>query len=501
MEPMLQVKNISKVFPGVQALTDVSIDFYPGEVHALVGENGAGKSTLIKIIAAVYSATSGEILFENKKVNFKTPREALDAGISVIQQELSIAPDLSVAENIFLGREPRKGILLDRKSMEANAQNILDEMGLKINAKSICSKLTAAEQQMVEIAKVVSKNSKVIIFDEPTSSLSDREIEALFKQIKRLKELGAAMIYITHRMKELFQICDNVTILRDGCKVKELEISNTTEEEIVSYMVGRDIGGYYNRQPHVPGEEALRVENLTREGLFKNVSFYARRGEIVAFSGLVGAGRTEVMEAVFGARKYDSGKITVFGKEVSFNSPADAIKNKLGFVTEDRRNTGIMVHKDVKMNISLPSIQDNSINGLFLDKSWEKITAEENVAKLSIKTPSIDTTLSTLSGGNQQKVVLAKWLVNNSEILILDEPTRGIDVNAKSEFYALMNDFVGKGGCIIMVSSEMPEVIGVADRVYVMREGEISGECQGEDINEQTLIRLASITSESQLTT
>ncbi|NLC74425.1 MAG: sugar ABC transporter ATP-binding protein, partial [Clostridiales bacterium] len=497
MKPLLQVINISKVFPGVKALTDVSIDFYPGEVHALVGENGAGKSTLIKIIAAVYTATSGEVLLESKNYNFKTPRDALNAGISVIQQELSIAPDLSVAENIFLGCEPKKGLLLDRKNMEADAQRILDDMGLRINAKAICSKLTAAEQQMVEIAKVVSKNSKVIIFDEPTSSLSDREIDALFTQINRLKKLGVTMIYITHRMKELFQVCDNVTILRDGCKVKEMRIADTTEAEIVSYMVGRDIGSYYNRHQHFLGQEALRVENLTRQGVFKDISFHACRGEIIAFSGLVGAGRTEVMEAIFGATQYDSGKVFVHGEEVSFKSPADAIKNKIGFVTEDRRNTGIMVHKNVKENISLPSIRENSKQGVFINRSWENSIAEESVDKFSIKTPGINTIISTLSGGNQQKVILAKWLVNNSEILILDEPTRGIDVNAKSEFYALMNDFVDKGGCIIMVSSEMPEVIGVSDRVYVMREGQISGECRGEDINEKTLIKLASITSDA----
>lgn len=497
MNPILQVKNISKVFPGVKALTDVSIDFYPGEVHALVGENGAGKSTLIKIIAAVYTATSGEVILQGKKQNFKNPREALDAGVSVIQQELSIAPDLTVAENIFIGREPKKGIILDRKKMEAETKVILDEMGLKINPKTVCSKLTAAEQQMVEIAKTVSKNSKVIIFDEPSSSLSEREIEALFKQIRKLKENGVAMIYITHRMQELLEVCDTVTILRDGCLVKKMSISETTEEEIVSNMVGRDIGSYYNRRQHNPSEEVVRVESLTKNGVFENVSFYACRGEIVAFSGLVGAGRTEVMEAIFGATKYNSGKISLFGEEVSFKSPSDAIKKKVGFVTEDRRITGIMVQKNVKENISLPSIKENSRQGIFLDKSWENAVAEKSVDTLSIKTPHVNSIISTLSGGNQQKVILARWLVNNSEILILDEPTRGIDVNAKSEFYALMNNFVANGGCIIMVSSEMPEVIGVSDRVYVMREGRISGECKGEDINEQQLIKLASITSDN----
>ncbi len=498
MEPILQVKNISKVFPGVKALTDISADFYPGEVHTLVGENGAGKSTLIKIISGVYTPTEGKVYLEGKEMHFTSPGQAIDAGIAVIHQELSIAKDLTVAENIYLGREPKKGKLLDRKKMNKDAQDILDFMKVHIKATQNAGKLNTAQQQMVEIAKVISKNAKVVVMDEPTSSLSDSEIEALFEQVRILKEKKVAIIYITHRMKELAQICERVTVLRDGCKVDTMMVKDVTEKQIVASMVGREMGDYYNKHEHTRGKEMLRVENLTQKGVFENISFTAYAGEIVGFSGLVGAGRTEVMEAIFGATHIDSGKIYLEGEEVHFNTPKDAINAQVGLVTEDRRRTGLLLKKKIKENISLPSLPSHKNSIGFVDTRWETDVAEEYMKKLKIKAPNIDTILSTLSGGNQQKVILSKWLVANSKVLILDEPTRGIDVNARSEFYTLMNDFVEAGGAIIMISSELPEVLGVSDRVIVMRGGKITGELSREEATEQSIMALASYTSDAE---
>lgn len=498
MEPNLQAIHIDKRFPGVNALTDVSIDFYPGEVHALLGENGAGKSTLIKILSGVYTPTSGKVVFEGNEMHFTAPGEALDKGIAVIHQELSIANDLTVAENVFLGAEPRinNGPLLDRAKMNRDTQALLDYMKVtNIKATDIARDLTAAQQQMVEIAKVISKKAKVVIMDEPTSSLSEHEINALFEQLDNLRNNQVTVIYISHRMAEIFRMCDRATILRDGCKVKTCMIKDTTESEIVNSMVGREIKDYYNRQAHTPGKEMLRVEGLTRKKEFKDISFTAYAGEILGFYGLVGAGRTEVMETIFGARRADAGKIFVEGKEVHFRSPKDAIEHNLGMVTEDRRRTGLMLQATLRHNIVLPSLPYHHRRFGFLDNKWETDIAQEMTQKLRVKTPSIQTIIANLSGGNQQKVILAKWLIANSKILILDEPTRGIDVNAKSEFYALMNDFVADGGCIIMVSSELPEMLGVADRIIVMREGVQGGEISGADATEQSVIQLASVQS------
>ena len=498
MEPNLQAIHIDKRFPGVNALTDVSIDFYPGEVHALLGENGAGKSTLIKILSGVYTPTSGKVVFEGNEMHFTAPGEALNKGIAVIHQELSIANDLTVAENVFLGAEPRinNGPLLDRAKMNRDTQALLDYMKVtNIKATDIARDLTAAQQQMVEIAKVISKKAKVVIMDEPTSSLSEHEINALFEQLDNLRNNQVTVIYISHRMAEIFRMCDRATILRDGCKVKTCMIKDTTESEIVNSMVGREIKDYYNRQAHTPGKEMLRVEGLTRKKEFKDISFTAYAGEILGFYGLVGAGRTEVMETIFGARRADAGKIFVEGKEVHFRSPKDAIEHNLGMVTEDRRRTGLMLQATLRHNIVLPSLPYHHRRFGFLDNKWETDIAQEMTQKLRVKTPSIQTIIANLSGGNQQKVILAKWLIANSKILILDEPTRGIDVDAKSEFYALMNDFVADGGCIIMVSSELPEMLGVADRIIVMREGVQGGEISGADATEQSVIQLASVQS------
>lgn len=497
--PVFQVKNISKTFPGVKALTDVSVDFYPGEVHTLVGENGAGKSTLIKIISGVYIPTEGKLYYEGEEVSFVSPKQAIDKGIAVIHQELSIAKDLSVAQNVWLGRELRgKSGFVNMALMNQKTQEILDFMKVDIDAAAIAGDLSAADQQMIEIAKVISQNAKIVIMDEPTSSLSDHEISALFEQIRILKSKKVAIIYITHRLKELTQICERVTVLRDGCKVDTMMVSEVTEAQIVNSMVGREIGDYFHKEEHTPGKEVLRVENLCKKGVFENISFSLYEGEILGFSGLVGAGRTEVMMAIFGASLPDSGKIFLRGKEVRFENPAQAIEHHIGLVTEDRRRTGLLLEKNIVENTALPSLKKHADRMGFVNGKWEKEAADKYMKLLKVKAPDMYTKLGNLSGGNQQKVILGKWLAAESNILILDEPTRGIDVNARSEFYTLMNDFVDKGGAIIMISSEMPEVIGISDRIIVMREGRISGELSGKDVDEQRIIVLASITSDAQ---
>jgi ABC-type sugar transport system ATPase subunit len=495
MKPYLRTENITKTFPGVRALTGVSIDFYAGEVHVLLGENGAGKSTLIKIISGVYTPTEGTVFLDNQTAAFSSPRESLDAGISVIHQELSIANDLSVAENIYLGKEPRKGasLFLDRQKMETEAQSVLDFMEVDISARAIARDLTAAQQQMVEIAKVITNNSKVVIMDEPTSSLSDHEIHALFRQIEILKKNNIVIIYITHRLKEIFQIGSRVTVMRDGCKVDTFLVNEVTERKLVTSMVGREMKDYYNRENHTRGREMLRVEGLTRSGEFRDVSFTAYAGEILGISGLIGAGRTEVMETIFGARQADSGAIFVRGQKTSFKNPMEAINAKIGMVTEDRRRTGLMLNAKVRDNLVLPSLVLNHKKFGLLDFKWEELISEDYVQKLKVKTPGINAYIANLSGGNQQKVILAKWLIANSQIMILDEPTRGIDVNAKSEFYALMNAFVAGGGCIIMVSSELPEILGISDRIMVMREGRVNGELSWQEATEEKVMELASI--------
>lgn len=494
MEPTLQAKHITKTFPGVKALTDVSVDFYPGEVHALLGENGAGKSTLIKILSGVYTPTEGEVWMDGHKVQFNKPSDAMDAKIAVIHQELSIAPDLTVAENIFLGCEPKKkNGLLDRAKMNSVSQQILDDMGVgdRIKATDVARDLTAAQQQMAEIAKVINKNARVVVMDEPTSSLSEGEIEALFTQIRKLRDNNCTIIYISHRMVEIFTMCDRATVLMDGTFVTTKMVKDTTETELVASMVGREIGDYYNRQVHTRGAEMVRVENLSRGKEFKDISFTAYAGEILGIYGLIGAGRTETMETVFGARTPDSGKVFIKGQEVHFNSPLDAIAMKVGMVTEDRRRTGLMLEKSVKDNMVLPSLPMHKKKFGFADPAWEKEVSLKYKDALRVKTPSIETIIKNLSGGNQQKAILAKWLIAEVDILILDEPTRGIDVNAKSEFYALMNEFCAKGGCIIMISSEMPEAIGISDRIIVFHEGKLTGELTGDQINEQNIIKLA----------
>jgi ABC-type sugar transport system ATPase subunit len=490
---LLKVVHVSKGFPGVKALSDVSLDVNCGEVHVLIGENGAGKSTLIKMIAGIYSIGSGEIFFKGEKVHFKSPYDAINAGISVIPQELSIVDDLTVAENIFLGREKKRGkILLDKESTKKEAQSFFDKYDIGIDVNRLVATLSTAEKQMVEILRAVSWDASLIIMDEPTASLSDVEVKELFKIIRNLKDQNIGIIYISHRLKELFKIGDRITILRDGELVKTTDVSEVNTDQVVSLMVGRKINNYYNRRAHSVGTEVLRVSHLSEKNHFTDVSFALKRGEILGISGLVGAGRSELIETVFGARKANSGEVFLKGKKVNFHSPQDAIRHGFGLVPEERRTEGLIVDDSVEENISLPSLVFTKVKGL-LNRTWIKSATQEQIKRLSIKTPSGKTITKYLSGGNQQKIVLGKWFARKIDYLLLDEPTRGIDVNAKAEIYSLIFDFVSNGGSVVMVSSELPELLGICDRILVMREGAVSGEFLASEATEKAIMEKACI--------
>ncbi|PXV86633.1 monosaccharide ABC transporter ATP-binding protein (CUT2 family) [Lachnotalea glycerini] len=494
-KPFVELNNINKSFPGVKALTDVTINFYRGKVHVLLGENGAGKSTIIKVISGVYQADEGILKVDGQEEVFMNTRQSLAKGISVIHQELSVIPDLTVAENIFLGREPKigKSGLIDKPKMNLDAKKLLESIGVKINPKEYIRKLNNGDKQMVEIARAISQNSSMVIMDEPTSSLSEHEVQALFRVINKLKSENVAIIYISHKLKEIAEIGDHITILRDGNVVKTVSLSEITESEMIALMVGRKMTQfYYKAENAIQNEVVLEVKNYTKAGQFEDVSFQLKKGEILGIAGLVGAGRTEVMRAVFGADKVDSGECIVFGQPVKFKSPKEAIKMGIGLIPEDRRNQGLLLEKSVKENTSLSSIYANSKKG-FIDFRWEIDSTLDYIEKMRTKTPSERAIVKNLSGGNQQKVVIAKWLLAKAKILIMDEPTRGIDVNAKAEIYALMKKFVEDGGSIIVVSSELPEVIGVSNRIMIMREGKVSGILDAAEATEKDIMKYASI--------
>lgn len=492
---LVSLEHISKSFPGVKALNDISIDFYPGRVHVLLGENGAGKSTIIKIISGVYQADEGNLLVRGTKERFENTRESLAKGISIIHQELSVIPDLTIAENIFLGREPKTRLgLIDKQKMNQDAAALLKSLELQLNPGTFIRKLTNADKQMVEIARAVSQNSEMVIMDEPTSSLSEKEVAALFKVITALKEEGVAIIYISHRLKEIREIGDDITILRDGTVVLTTSLDRITEAEMINKMVGREMKQFYFRAENaVTDEIVLAVEGLERKGSFERVTFRLRRGEILGVAGLVGAGRTEVMRAVFGADIPDFGAMQLYGRPYQPKTVKDAVSSGIGLIPEDRRGQGLLLEKSVAVNTTLSSLYEKSRRGL-IDFSWEKSASEDYVKKMRTRTPGIRTRIKNLSGGNQQKVVIARWLLAGSRILIMDEPTRGIDVNAKAEIYNLMKEFVEDGGSIIMVSSDLPEILGVADRIMVMREGTVSGFLDIKEASEEKIMELASIT-------
>lgn len=490
-QPIIELKGVSKIFPGVRALNSIDLDVYPGEVLGLVGENGAGKSTLIKILTGAHRNDEGKIFIEGKETTIDGPKHAMNLGITAIYQELNIVKQLSVAENVFLGREIKKGKLLDRMHMIERASELLKDLGQEINPKLTISMLGVGQQQMVEIAKALSVKTKVLIMDEPTASLSNREVKELLRTVKSLRDKGIGIVYISHRLEEILEICDRVTVMRDGEKVKTLEKKEVTTDTLIKLMVGRNLEEQFPKIETKLGEEALRVEGLSKNGVFENITFGVKRGEILGLAGLVGAGRTEVMRAIFGADPKDAGDIFVHGKKVKIKSPRDAMNNKIAFLTEDRKGQGLILDNTVAFNMNISSF--NKIkNGLLLSASKSKQRCAENIKKLNINPPLDNFIVRQFSGGNQQKVVIAKWLNTDADIYIFDEPTRGIDVGAKVEVYNVMNKLVAKGAAIIMISSEMPEVLGMSDRIIVMHEGKITGEFNRKEANQENIMKAAS---------
>ncbi len=489
--PLLEMRGVSKSFPGVKALDRVDFSVYPGEVLALVGENGAGKSTLMKILSGVYQMDEGQILFEGKPITISNPLASQRAGISIIYQELNVLNNLNIAENLFVGREILgKSRLVDKQRLHREARKLLDEVKLPLDTHTTMGRLSTAQKQMVEVAKALSFNARLIIMDEPTSSLTETETRTLFDIIRRLKARGVAVVFISHRMVELFQISDRVVVLRDGQMITSLNTPETNEAEIISAMVGRDIDNLYDKGEAEAGEVVLEVRNLSTKGNLKDINFSVRAGEILGFAGLVGAGRSEVMRAVFGIDPRLTGEIYVRGKKVDIRGTTDALRYGIGFVPEDRKEQALILNMTVKKNMSLAAL-DRVSRGWFIDRPAERKLVDHFRDLLRVKTPSLEQTVKNLSGGNQQKVVIAKWMANEPSILILDEPTRGIDVGAKKEIHKLMAELARQGVAIIMISSELPEVIGMSDRIIVMHEGRIKGELSQKSVSQEQIMQMA----------
>lgn len=491
-EVILTMKDIDKVFPGVHALDHVSFEVRRGEVHALMGENGAGKSTLMKVLTGIYKKDSGSITYEGKDVEFHNTREAQDAGIVIVHQELNMLGDLTVAQNIFIGREFKKGIRIDDKKMNEEAKKLFDRLHIDIDPMETMSNLTVGKQQMCEIAKAISHDAKVIVFDEPSAALTEVEIDELFKIIRDLRKQQLGIIYISHRMDEIKVITDRVTVMRDGQYIGTLITKECTKDDIINMMVGRVIYEEPKQHSMVKPDApvVLKVENLNAGKMVQNISFELRKGEILGFSGLMGAGRTETARAIFGADPKESGDIYINGEKVEINSPEDAVKYGIGYLSEDRKRFGIVVQKTVAENSTMATLE-KYMKGLFINKKSENEVTQKYVDSLATKTPSVDQLVVNLSGGNQQKVVIAKWLVRNCDILIFDEPTRGIDVGAKNEIYKLMNKLAQEGKSIIMISSEMTEILRMSDRVVVMCEGKKTGEIGIEEASQEAIMNMA----------
>lgn len=491
---LVSMQDIDKSFPGVHALKQCRFELRSGEVHALVGENGAGKSTLMKVLTGIYQKDSGKILYKEEEVTISSPRQAREMGISIIHQELNLAQHLTVAQNIFLGREPRKfpRFVLDEREINKKTEKLLEMVHLDVEPSTRVSNLTVAKQQMVEIAKALSFDSEVLIMDEPTAALTESEIEELFKIINNLRNKGVGIIYISHRLEELKQISDRITVMRDGSYVNTVDTKDTTIDEIISMMVGRVI---YESSPEIPTDKqeevVLEVRNLNRGKVIKNVSFKLKKGEILGFAGLMGAGRTEVARAVFGADKLESGEIFINGQKVSIKSPADAVKYGIGYLSEDRKRFGLTLGMDIETNVVMASFKKFLKYLIWVNKKKTSQVASQIVEILKIKTPGIGQKTKNLSGGNQQKVVIGKWLTRDSNILIFDEPTRGIDVGAKSEIYKLLNDLAKQGKSIIMISSELPEILRMSHRIVVMCEGRITGEINANEATQENIMKLA----------
>ena len=487
---LLEMKNIHKRFPGVYALKNIHFTLKEGEVHALLGENGAGKSTLIKVLGGIYQADEGEIFIQGKKAEIHNVFDAQKNGVAIIHQELVLVPYMTVAENIFLGREPVKRGLVDKTKMNTESAQLLRDYRLNFGPETLIADLTIAQRQMVEIVKAISFNSKILVMDEPTSSISDKEVDFLFKIMKTLTEKGVGIIYISHKMSELWQICDRVTVLRDGEYVGTETVKDITKDKLISMMVGRTLEQYYTREFLNPSEEVLRVENLCDGKMVRDVSFNVRKGEIVGMAGLVGAGRSETMHCIFGLKKKYTGKIFLRGKEVRFKTAVEAINEGMAFVPEDRKLEGLYHVKSVTYNTSIEVLSD-FIKGIFFNKKREAEIAQTYTDMMKTKTPSLEQHVNLLSGGNQQKVMIGRWLATNPSVLILDEPTRGVDVGAKAEIYAIMNYLVKQGISIIMISSELPEIINMSDRIYVMANGKVTGCINHQDVSQEKIMKLA----------
>ena len=496
MEEIIQFRRITKTFPGVVALDDVSFSIRKGEVHAIVGENGAGKSTLMHILSGVYHQDGGEILFKGKSAAFLSPHAARQQGIATVYQELKLCPNLNVAENIYLGREERKGVgRIDWRGMHVDSKRLLDAFGVEINTRSLVRNLTVAKMQIVEIAKAISLNADVLILDEPTSSLTINEAEILFRNLRKLKETGVTMLYICHRLEEVFQISDRISVLRDGKYLGTFETTAITPREVVTLIAGKELEQVRARKESAGGlsgeETALELKALSRGELFDNVSFKLRRGEILGVYGLQGSGRTELLETIFGLQKPDGGEIYMSGKKLQIKNTKDAIRNGFALVTEDRRRTGLFANMDVKDNVSVVHAKEITLLS-FLRKRRMFRLAERFVKRLEVKITGLTQMVAKLSGGNQQKVILSRWLSKNPDIFLMDEPTRGIDVGAKAEIYKILQRLkTEEGKSIIMVSSELPEVVAECDRVIVMRNGRVAGEVTGKGMTKETILQLA----------
>ncbi len=492
-ELLLRMTGISKAFPGVQALDDVHLDVESGTVHALMGENGAGKSTLMKVLAGIYHADSGSIWFNGADVSIPDSAVALKLGISMIHQELSPVPAMMVAENIFLGREPLNRFgMVDRGQMIAKTQALFDKWGIAINPRATMRSLVVAQMQMVEIAKAISYDSRLIVMDEPTSAISEREVSHLHHMIKSLKESGVAVIYITHKMDEVFKISDKVTVFRDGKHVATIPAADLDRQKLITLMVGRELTHLFPKEDVAIGEIVMSVRGLTRFGVITDISFDLRRGEILGLAGLMGAGRTEVLEALFGVTRVDAGEVTVNGNVVHIKSPSDAIHAGMGLLTEDRKKTGIMGALSVRDNMVVAALARFSPGGILRPGMIEAAAKAERDA-LDIKTPSLSQLIKNLSGGNQQKVLVSRWLLTSPDILMIDEPTRGIDVGAKSEIHKLMSGLAKQGKAILMVSSELPEILGMSDRVLVMAGGRITAEFSREEVTQEKVLEAATL--------
>lgn len=489
---VLELKNISKTFPGVKALTDVHFELKAGEIHALMGENGAGKSTFIKIITGVYIPDGGEIFVDGKKAEIVTPLDAQALGIAAIYQHVTCFPDLSVAENIFMGHELVTSAVnrVDWKTMNNNAQDLLNQLDANFDARTTMGSLSVAQQQIVEIAKALSVNARIIIMDEPTAALSARECEDLYRITKGLKAKGTSVIFISHRFEDMYNLTDRVTVFRDGNYVNTWNVSEVDDHKMAVAMVGREITQFFPQRSTVPGEEIFKVEGLSRTGFFRDVSFTVKKGEIVALTGLVGAGRTEVCESIFGITAYDSGTITLEGETLDHPTPSEALEKGIGYLPEDRLKQGLVLRWEIAKNITLPALK-RFLKFNWIDRKKENKTARDLSEKLDVKAQTVHDKVSTLSGGNQQKVIVAKLLTSDMKVIILDEPTKGVDVGAKTAIYSIMNDLVDAGYGIVMVSSEMPEVLGMSDRIVVMRDGRVSGAFDTKGATQERILHAA----------